>query len=114
LCAISAWVAWHAAPTSGRRAKVVGLYLYNGALNILWSFLYFHLHRPDWAMWEWLPLWLSVLWLVQGLWRESRFASLLVLPYLIWVSAAGVLNHDTITLNVPFVQNLQSLIPAST
>jgi len=114
LCAISAWVAWHAAPTSGRRAKVVGLYLYNGALNILWSFFYFHLHRPDWAMWEWFPLWLSVLWLVQGLWRESRLASMLVLPYLIWVSAAGVLNHDTITLNGPFVQNLQSLIPAST
>ena len=114
LCAISAWVAWHAAPTSGRRAKVVGLYLYNGALNILWSFFYFHLHRPDWAMWEWFPLWLSVLWLVQGLWRESRLASLLVLPYLIWVSAAGVLNHDTITLNGPFVQNLQRLIPAST
>jgi benzodiazapine receptor len=114
LCAVSAWLAWHAAPTSGRRAKVVGLYLYNGALNIFWSFLYFHLHRPDWAMWEWFLLWLSVLWLVQGLWRESRLASLLVLPYLIWVSAAGVLNHDTIILNGPFVQALQGFIPAST
>jgi len=114
LCAVSAWLAWHAAPTSGRRAKVVGLYLYNGSLNIFWSFLYFHLHRPDWAMWELLPLWLSVLWLVQGLWRESRWASVLVLPYLIWVSAAGVLNHDTIILNGPFVQALQQLIPVST
>jgi tryptophan-rich sensory protein len=65
-------------------------------------------------MWELLPLWLSVLWLVQGLWRESRLASLLVLPYLIWVSAAGVLNHDTIILNGPFVQALQRFIPAST
>jgi tryptophan-rich sensory protein len=65
-------------------------------------------------MWEWFPLWLSVLWLVQGLWHESRLASLLVLPYLIWVSAAGVLNHDTITLNGPFAQTLQHFIPAST
>lgn len=114
LCAVSAWLAWHAALSSGRRAKVVGLYLCNGALNIFWSFLYFYLHRPDWAMWEWLSLWLSVLWLVLGLWRESRLASLLVLPYLIWVSIAGVLNYNTIILNGPFVQVLQRFIPAST
>ena len=114
LCAVSAWLAWHQAPTLARRSKVVGLYLYNGALNILWSFLYFHLHRPDWAMWEWLFLWLSIIWLIQGLWRESRVASLLVLPYLIWVSAAGVLNHDTIILNGPFVQALPWFIPVST
>ena len=39
LCAVSAWLAWHKAPSSARRAKVVGLYLYNGALNIFWSFV---------------------------------------------------------------------------
>jgi len=38
LCAISAWLAWHQAPTLARRTKVIGLYLYNGSLNILWSF----------------------------------------------------------------------------
>ena len=114
LCAISAWLAWHQAPTLARRSKVVGLYLYNGALNILWSYLYFHMHRPDLAMWEWLFLWLSIIWLIQGLWRESRWASMLVVPYLIWVSAAGVLNHDTIILNGPFVQALPWFIPVST
>ena len=113
-CAISAWLAWHQAPTWARRTKVAGLYLYNGSLNILWSFLYFHLHRPDWAMWEWFFLWLSIIWLIQGLWRESRWASVLVVPYLIWVSAAGVLNHDTVILNGPFVQALQWFIPVST
>ncbi len=114
LCAVSAWLAWHAAPTPARRAKVWALYLLNGSLNIAWSYLYFHLHRPDWAMLEWLFLWLSITWLLQGLWRESRWASVLVVPYLLWVSAAGVLNHDTILLNGPFVQALWRLIPVST
>lgn len=114
LCAISAWLAWHAAPTSGQRGKVLFLFLFNGALNICWSVLYFQMHRPDWSLWELFALWLSVLWLVQGLWRESRLASLLVLPYLVWVSIAGVLNYETILLNGPFVRALHQLIPVST
>jgi tryptophan-rich sensory protein len=114
LCSVSAWLAWNAAPTSGRRGKVLFLFLFNGALNICWSVLYFQLHRPDWSLWELLALWLSVLWLVLGLWRESRLASFLVLPYLIWVSIAGVLNYSTVILNGPFVQALQQLIPVST
>lgn len=114
LCSVSAWLAWNASPTSGRRRKVLLLFIFSGALNIFWSFLYFYLQRPDWAMWELFPLWLSVLWLVLGLWRESRLASLLVLPYLIWVSIAGVLNYNTIILNGPFVQALQRFILAST
>ena len=65
-------------------------------------------------MWEWLFLWLSIIWLIQGLWRESRWASVLVVPYLLWVSAAGVLNHDTVILNGPFVQALAWFIPVST
>ena len=28
------------------------LFLLNGAFNILWSVLYFKLHRPDWSMIE--------------------------------------------------------------
>jgi tryptophan-rich sensory protein len=38
-----------------------------------------------------------------GLWRLSRWASLLLLPYFFWVSIASVLNLQTVVLNGPFV-----------
>ena len=87
---------------SARKQRLWVLFLLNGALNVLWSLLYFKLHRPDWSMAEWVLLWLSVLSLVLGLRSYSRLASWLTLPYLLWVSAAGLLNWQTIALNGPF------------
>lgn len=102
LCAISAAAAWSQAQTSARKQRLWVLFLLNGALNVLWSLLYFKLHRPDWSMAEWAFLWVSVLSLVLGLRSYSRLASWLILPYLLWVSAAGLLNWQTIALNGPF------------
>jgi benzodiazapine receptor len=102
LCAISAALAWVQATTSARKRRLWLLFLVNGALNALWSLLYFKLQRPDWAMAEWAVLWLSVLALVLGLRPYSRLAAWLIVPYLLWVSAAGLLNWQTIVLNGPF------------
>jgi tryptophan-rich sensory protein len=102
LCAFSAASAWTHAYTTVRKQRVLVLFLLNGALNMLWSLLYFKLHRPDWAMAEWALLWLSVLSLVLGLRGYGRIASWLNVPYLLWVSVAGLLNWQTIVLNGPF------------
>lgn len=102
LLVFSGSLAWTAAPTPERKRFVLVLFVINALVNMLWSALYFGLHRPDWAMVEWVALWLSVFSLVWFLWRESRWASILTLPYLIWVSAAGYLNWTTIVLNGPF------------
>jgi tryptophan-rich sensory protein len=102
LCALSAAIAWGHAPTTVLKRRLLFLLLFNGGLNMLWSLLYFKLHRPDLAMVEWTLLWLSVLSLVLGLRSYSHVASFLVIPYLFWVSVAGLLNWQTIVLNGPF------------
>ena len=95
-------MSWNYAPSRSRKYKILILYLVNGALNVLWSVLYFQLHRPDWSMIELIFLWLSVLSLIVAQWRESKWASVMVVPYLVWVSAAGFLNWDGMVLNGPF------------
>jgi tryptophan-rich sensory protein len=102
ICAFSAASAWSHAQSAAGKRRLWLLFLLNGALNMLWSLLYFTLHRPDWAMLEWALLWLSVLSLVLGLRPYSRVASWLNVTYLVWVSAAGLLNWQTIVLNGPF------------
>jgi tryptophan-rich sensory protein len=53
-------------------------------------------------MGEWVLLWGSIVLLIAGLWRVSRPAALLNLPYLVWVSVAGLLNWQNVVMNGPF------------
>ena len=98
----SAITAWRLAPTAGAASTVVGLFALNGFLNVSWSLLFFRLQRPDWAMAELVLLWLSVLALILVCRPLSRTAALLLMPYLAWVTAAGMLNWEIVRLNGPF------------
>jgi translocator protein len=102
LNAASAVVAWRAAPTRRFVETLIGLFALNGFLNILWSLLFFRLRRPDWAMGELVVLWLSIVLLMIVTGRQSRAAALLLVPYLLWVSFAGLLNWEVVRLNGPF------------
>ena len=95
-------MAWARAPSAEQRYTLLALFALNGVLNIAWSWFYFRLHRPDWALAEWLLLWLSVMALIVAFAPYSSTSSWLLAPYLIWVSIAGYLNLTTIRLNGPF------------
>ena len=69
---------------------------------MLWSILFFQLHRPDWALIEVIFLWLSVAALIVLTWRRSMIAAVLLIPYLMWATFAGYLNLAVVRLNAPF------------
>ncbi len=102
LCAAAGVIAWRAARRPATREWILGLFALNGFLNLLWSLLFFRLHRPDWALDEVAALWLSILLLIVVLGRVSRLAGLLLAPYLVWVSIAAALNLEVVRLNPPF------------
>jgi benzodiazapine receptor len=103
LASLSAFLGWRSAGDSGSRTLIVGLFLANGVLNILWTPLFFNLRRPDWALIEVPFLWLSILAPMIVLAPVSPVASVLLAPYLAWVSFAAVLNLTIVRLNQPFV-----------
>jgi len=98
----AAVTAWWATPERAQRLRIVWLFALNGALNVLWSVLFFRLQRPDWALVEVGFLWLSIVVLIVVLARHSTTASWLLVPYLAWVSFAGWLNWAGVRLNYPF------------
>ena len=102
LTAVSGVLAWRAAPNRTAREWIIILFALNGFLNILWSLLFFRLRRPDWALFEVVFLWLSILLPIVVLARFSKSASMLLLPYLAWVSFAAYLNFVVVRLNEPF------------
>lgn len=103
LFATFAWiVGWDKATFKKQKVILSILFLLNGFFNLFWSFLYFKLHRPDWALYEALFLWASVLGIIVFSWSFSKQASLLMAPYLIWVTLAILLNIGTVSLNGPF------------
>ncbi|MGO9422817.1 TspO/MBR family protein [Roseiarcus sp.] len=101
LIAASGVVAWGAADAE-RRTLIAVLFAINGVLNILWSPLFFKLRRPDWALYELGPFWLSIVALVFVLFGIRPLAGWLILPYLVWVTFAGWLNWRVVVLNRPF------------
>jgi len=102
LGAFSGWLAWRQATLLRERLVVLAVFLINLCLNVLWSWLFFVQHRPDWSLVELYFLWASIVAMMVVSWRHSRLAAVLLVPYLAWVTTAGFLNQANITLNGPF------------
>ena len=95
----SAVIGWDAVKTRRQRRILIGLFSLNGALNIAWSVLFFNRKRPDLALIEVVPLWLSIAALLADMALISRRAAWLMSPYLAWVSFAAFLNLTIVRLN---------------
>lgn len=67
--------------------------------NLAWTPLFFNLQSPSWALLDILILVASLIYLVLAFWQISRGASLLLWPYLLWVSFATYLNIGFVILN---------------
>ncbi len=102
LCAIVAIRSWDRAETHEDKQCIIAMFVLNAILNSLWSVLFFGLHRPDWALWEVGPLWISVALLIVGLRRIYKPSTGMIMPYLIWVAIAATMNAYIVYYNPPF------------
>jgi len=68
-------------------------------LNLEWSFIFFGSHKLPLAFTEILFLWFAILLTIIYFYRLSKTAGWLLVPYLLWVSFAAVLNFVIWRLN---------------
>lgn len=95
--------AWRSpAATASTHRWLIIAWLVNAGLNVLWSYLFFRLRRPDWALWEIAPLWLSIVVMVLVAVPVAPQSGWFLAPYLVWVAFAAVLNATIVRLNGPF------------
>lgn len=79
----------------------LGIYLFLGhlVLNALWSAIFFGAHEICWAFAEIIILWASILFIMWLFYKIDKRATYLLIPYILWVTFASVLNYSICILN---------------
>jgi translocator protein len=75
---------------------VFGLQL---GLNTLWSIVFFGMHSPLGGLMVIFALLASILATIALFWKLSRVAATMLVPYVLWVSFASLLNYFIWALN---------------
>jgi len=95
---ISLYLIWNAKKSREKEKaiRIFGLQLF---LNALWSILFFGLQIPWFAFIEIIILWTTIVLTIKVFLKVSKKAGYLLIPYLLWVSFATILNLAIAILN---------------
>jgi benzodiazapine receptor len=99
LMAISAFIVWQKGLANPAVRVALTIYLIQLILNALWSVIFFGLKFPLFAFFEILLLWSAIAFTIFTFARASITAAFLLIPYILWVSFAAVLNFSIWFLN---------------
>lgn len=99
LNAVSGWLVWKDAGFEGMGLWAMLVYCLALVLNASWSAVFFGLKRLYWAKVNAALLWLAIAVQMIVFAQISQFASLLLIPYLIWVMIATALSSAVLRLN---------------
>ncbi len=95
LIAIAGWRLWKTEP----RGVAMKLWVGQLVVNWAWTPVFFSLQMLWPALFVLGLMWALILGVILMAWRRDRPASLLMVPYILWVSFAGLLNAAVAWLN---------------
>jgi translocator protein len=75
------------------------LFLFQLILNSFWTIIFFGLKSPLLAFIEIIILWIAILFCIILFYKVSKVSSVLLIPYILWVSFAAILNFAIWKLN---------------
>ncbi|GBG79811.1 hypothetical protein CBR_g30074 [Chara braunii] len=93
LMGIASWRIWLQGGFAAQ-ACPLGLYAFQLVLNFFWSPIFFGLHLMGWALLEISILWGSVVACIVAFYKVDPIAGYLLVPYIMWLSLASLLNYS--------------------
>lgn len=99
LMGISFYIIWNRGLEDEKVKSAIIIFSIQLILNIFWSFLFFGLKSPFLAFLEIILLWFVILMNIIQFYNISKTAGFLLLPYILWVSFAVILNFFILRLN---------------
>ena len=97
-----ALIIWNTVPRKEVGCEVCvifGLLIFNALLNVLWSYFFFVLRSPGLAFFDLLLLEATNIYILYTAYQVKRWTVWLIVPYVLWVAFAGILNYLIYTLN---------------
>lgn len=92
LIAISIYLTWLECEKRNKDKKIIWLFAINLAANALWSFFYFRLQSPILGFLDILIMIVTTVWLIFTVRKFNKTAAILLVPYLLWIMFASLLN----------------------
>lgn len=96
LIGLSLYFSWTGSKNKNEKKKVAYAFGLNFFLNVLWSIIYFGMKSPFYSFLEIFLLLASIIYIISVVSKIDRKAGWLIVPYLIWVSFATILNYLSI------------------
>jgi tryptophan-rich sensory protein len=84
---------------SGNFGLLLSLFIFQLVLNSFWTIIFFGLKSPGFAFVEIVVLWVAILVCIILFFQVSKISSFLLIPYLLWVTFAAILNFAIWKLN---------------
>ena len=78
---------------------LLSLFAANGLLNVLWSYVFFGMQSPMVAFAVLAAIGVAAVLLIREAWKTDTAAGWLLVPYLVWLAFAAVLNYVIAMLN---------------
>jgi tryptophan-rich sensory protein len=99
LMGVAAFLVWRNGLCSKKVQSALLLFLIQLVLNAAWTFLFFGLHWPLGGLIDIAILWVMILLTMAAFKDVSRTATILLIPYILWVTFAMALNFELWRLN---------------
>lgn len=100
LMGVSLYLVWKKGLKTKRVKTALIIFSIQLVLNILWSIIFFGLKSPFYAFLEITMLWTAILLTIFKFYKVSKTAAYLLIPYILWVSFAAVLNFSIVVMNL--------------
>jgi translocator protein len=99
LMGISLFIIWNNVGIKPEVKRAMIFFFVQLGLNALWSVFFFGLRSPLAGLIEMVFLWSAIVLTIYYFFKLSPWAGILLLPYLVWVSFAFILNLGLWILN---------------
>ena len=99
LMGLALFLVWRS-PRNRTRDIGIALFAAQLAINVIWTLAFFGLQNTLYGLLTIIPLWILIAATIYQFYKVEKWASYLLVPYIVWVSIATALNTSVFLLNL--------------